>query len=61
MSSISPIETKAFAAKIEALHGKRYSAADEITITAGATQAILTAILAIVRPGARLDPRLRRR
>jgi methionine aminotransferase len=37
--------------KISALHGKTYSAADEITITAGATQAILTAILAIVHPG----------
>ena len=37
--------------KISALHGRAYSAADEITITAGATQAILTAILAIVHPG----------
>lgn len=37
--------------KISALHGKTYSAADEITITAGATQAILTAILATVHPG----------
>ena len=37
--------------KINALHGKTYSAADEITITTGATQAILTAILAIVHPG----------
>jgi methionine aminotransferase len=37
--------------KISALHGKTYSPADEITITAGATQAILTAILAIVHPG----------
>ena len=37
--------------KISALHGKTYSAADEITITAGATPAILTAILAIVHPG----------
>nr|WP_145551971.1 pyridoxal phosphate-dependent aminotransferase [Variovorax boronicumulans] len=46
-----PALREAVAAKIEALHGKRYSAADEITITAGATQAILTAILAIVRPG----------
>ena len=42
---------EAVAAKIESLYGHRYSAADEITITAGATQAILTAILAIVRPG----------
>jgi len=46
-----PALRDAVAAKIEALHGRRYSAADEITITAGATQAILTAILAVVRPG----------
>ncbi len=46
-----PALREAVAAKIEALHGRRYSAADEITITAGATQAILTAILAVVRPG----------
>jgi methionine aminotransferase len=46
-----PALRDAVAGKIEALHGKRYSAQDEITITAGATQAILTAILAIVRPG----------
>ncbi len=46
-----PALREAIAAKTLALHGKRYSAADEITITAGATQAILTAILAIVRPG----------
>jgi methionine aminotransferase len=46
-----PALREAVAGKIEALHGKRYSAQDEITITAGATQAILTAILAIVRPG----------
>ena len=39
------------AAKIEALYGHRYDAASEITITAGATQAILTAILALVHPG----------
>lgn len=41
----------AVAAKIEALHGKKYDAGSEITITAGATQAIITAILAIVHPG----------
>ncbi|RCW70141.1 pyridoxal phosphate-dependent aminotransferase [Pseudorhodoferax soli] len=50
MAGVLPLR-EAVAAKIEALHGKRYSAQDEITITAGATQAILTAILAIVRPG----------
>ncbi len=42
---------EAVAAKIATQHGRSYSAQDEITITAGATQAILTAILAIVRPG----------
>lgn len=42
---------EAVAAKIEALHGKCYDAGSEITITAGATQAILTAILATVHAG----------
>ena len=46
-----PALRNAISAKIEALHGSSYHAGDEITITAGATQAILTAILAIVRPG----------
>jgi methionine aminotransferase len=46
-----PALRQAVADKLEAAHGKRYHANDEITITAGATQAILTAILAIVRPG----------
>ena len=42
---------QAVAAKIEALHARPYCANSEITITAGATQAILTAILACVQPG----------
>jgi methionine aminotransferase len=42
---------EAIAAKINTLHGRTYRAADEITITAGATQAIITTILAIVHPG----------
>ncbi|MBO9676803.1 MAG: pyridoxal phosphate-dependent aminotransferase [Acidovorax sp.] len=46
-----PALREAVAAKIEALHGRRYDAGAEITITAGATQAILTAILATVQPG----------
>ena len=46
-----PLLREAVASKIEALHVRRYSAADEITITAGATQAIITAILATVHPG----------
>jgi methionine transaminase len=41
----------AIATKIEALHGKKYNAGSEITVTAGATQSIITAILAIVHPG----------
>ena len=46
-----PILREAVANKIEALYGRRYDAGTEITVTAGATQAILTAILAIVGPG----------
>jgi methionine aminotransferase len=42
---------EAVAAKIEALYGRRYDAASEITITAGATQAIITTVLALVKPG----------
>ena len=38
-------------AKIEALYGRHYDAGSEITITAGATQAILTAVLCCVHPG----------
>jgi len=46
-----PALREAVAAKIEARYGHRYDADSEITITAGATQAIITAILAVVRPG----------
>ncbi|HOB93220.1 MAG TPA: pyridoxal phosphate-dependent aminotransferase [Aquabacterium sp.] len=46
-----PVLREAVAAKIEALYGRRYDPATEITITAGATQAIITCILAIVGPG----------
>ena len=46
-----PALRDAVAAKMEALHGRRYNPASEITVTAGATQAILTAILAVVHPG----------
>jgi methionine aminotransferase len=42
---------RAVSAKVERLHGHRYDADGEITVTAGATQAIFTAMLAIVRPG----------
>jgi len=46
-----PALRQAIAAKIEKLHGHKYNADTEITITAGATQAIITAILAVVHPG----------
>ncbi|PQA75998.1 pyridoxal phosphate-dependent aminotransferase [Rhodoferax sp. TS-BS-61-7] len=46
-----PVLRQAVAAKIAALHGKQYHPDQEITITAGATQAIITAILAVVHPG----------
>ena len=46
-----PALRESVSAKIEALHGRRYDPASEITITAGATQAIITTILAIVHPG----------
>ncbi|MFN4003643.1 MAG: pyridoxal phosphate-dependent aminotransferase [Hylemonella sp.] len=46
-----PALREAVARKIAALYGHAYDAGSEITITAGATQAILTAILAVVHPG----------
>ncbi len=46
-----PSLRQAIATKIEALHARKYSADSEITITAGATQGIITIILATVRPG----------
>jgi len=42
---------EAVAAKVEALYGRRYDPGEEVTVTAGATQAILTAVLACVHPG----------
>ena len=46
---------EAIHAKLNAWHGphggRSYDATTEITVTAGATQAIITAILAVVRPG----------
>ena len=46
-----PALREAIAEKIASGYGHRYDPDAEITITAGATQAILTAILAIVHPG----------
>ncbi|MEO8081229.1 MAG: pyridoxal phosphate-dependent aminotransferase [Caldimonas sp.] len=42
---------QAIAGKVEAVYGRRVDWADEITVTAGATQAIFTALLAVVHPG----------
>jgi methionine aminotransferase len=39
------------AEKVATLYGHQYDAADEVTVTAGATQAIQTALTAIVHPG----------
>jgi len=50
MAGVAPLRD-AVAAKIETLYGRRYDPASEITITAGATQAILTAVLCCVHPG----------
>ncbi len=50
MAGVLPLR-EAVAAKVQALYGRAYDPGGEITITAGATQAILTAILACVHPG----------
>jgi methionine aminotransferase len=46
-----PVLRQAIAAKIESTYGHRYDANTEITVTVGASQAIHTAILAVVHPG----------
>jgi methionine aminotransferase len=46
-----PLLRELIAAKIQALYGHAYDAATEITVTAGATQALTTAILCAVHPG----------
>ncbi|MDO9164872.1 MAG: pyridoxal phosphate-dependent aminotransferase [Rhodoferax sp.] len=46
-----PVLREAIATKIKSLHDREYSATNEITITAGATQAIITIILAVVHAG----------
>jgi methionine aminotransferase len=50
MAGIAPLRV-AIAEKVERLYGARYDVESEITVTAGATQAIFTAIAACVRPG----------
>ncbi|MDO5625837.1 MAG: pyridoxal phosphate-dependent aminotransferase [Pseudomonadota bacterium] len=46
-----PALREAVAAKTEALYGRRYDPASEITVTAGATQALFTAIMCCAGPG----------
>jgi methionine transaminase len=50
MPGVAPLR-EAVARKVEALYAHRYDADTEVTITAGATQAILTAVLCCVHPG----------
>jgi methionine transaminase len=50
MAGVLPLR-QAVSEKVHALHGRRYDSVSEITITAGATQAILTIMLALVQPG----------
>ncbi len=46
-----PLLRQAVAAKIASLYGQQYDPASEITITSGASQALMTAILCCVHPG----------
>ncbi|SAK62313.1 putative aminotransferase [Caballeronia hypogeia] len=50
MAGAAPLR-QAIARKIDALYGRAYNPDTEITVTAGATQALLTAILCCVHPG----------
>lgn len=46
-----PLLRERVAEKVARLYGRTYDPGSEVTITAGATQAILTAVLACVHPG----------
>ena len=46
-----PALLEAVTAKVKAMYGRHYDPVTEVTITAGATQAIITAVLAVVHPG----------
>ncbi len=46
-----PALREAVAGKMASMYGHAYDPGDEITITAGATQAIITIILSVVHPG----------
>ena len=47
----APVLREAIVAKVGALYGHRYDVNTEITVTAGATQGLTTAILCCVHPG----------
>lgn len=42
---------QAIASKVQGQHGKSYSAESEITVTAGATEALMSSFLALTHPG----------
>ncbi len=46
-----PALREAIAAKVNALYGAQYDVEAEVTVTAGATQALFTAVAAMVHPG----------
>ncbi|HVL01017.1 MAG TPA: methionine aminotransferase [Dongiaceae bacterium] len=46
-----PVLCEAIAQQVASLYGGRYAPASEVTITAGATQALFTAISCLVQPG----------
>ncbi|HNE15450.1 MAG TPA: aminotransferase class I/II-fold pyridoxal phosphate-dependent enzyme, partial [Rhodocyclaceae bacterium] len=46
-----PALRDAIATKVHALYGAHYDPGAEITVTAGATQALFTAVAALVHPG----------
>ena len=46
-----PVLREAIAAKVHSLYGATYDPDTEVTITAGATQALFTAVAALVHPG----------
>lgn len=50
MPGAAPLR-EAVSKKIESMYGRLYDSQTEITVTAGATQAILTIMLAVVHPG----------
>ncbi|HJV24968.1 MAG TPA: pyridoxal phosphate-dependent aminotransferase [Aromatoleum sp.] len=50
MGGVAPLR-EAIARKVSSLYGTEYDPETEITVTAGATQALLTAVAALVHPG----------